>query len=115
MIATFLKNECDETTGITTFIYSVIGTEEELSDYSLLTCKYYGMEDGKPAYSSHWYYGKEDDFGKHSKKGYYFLRQQLFLYMEGKFGENSYKMLSDLFKDRNWLLYEKNLKRLGRI
>ena len=41
MMAIFKKKQTDETSGITTFIYSVIGTEEELSDYSLLKGKYY--------------------------------------------------------------------------
>lgn len=107
------KTHTDETTGITTFIYSLTGTEEELSDYSLLKGKYYGVVDGKPVYSSPWYFGKEDCFGKHLKKGYYFPRQQVFIHTwahTDQFGGNPYKILSDLDKDKNWLLYEKNIK-----
>ncbi len=112
MEATFLKSY-NKSNGKTIFIYSLTGTEEELIDYKSTAGVYYRTEDDKPLFYTPFYLGKYDILKKHTKKGHYFPSNQEFLEIKcitEKYGGNCYKTLYDQFKDKNWLLAEKNTK-----
>jgi hypothetical protein len=112
MEAIFLKSY-NKSNGKTIFIYSLTGTDEELIDYKSSAGVNYRTEENKPLFYTQYYLGKYDSLKKHTKKGHYFPLNQEFLEIKcitEKYGGNCYKILYDQFKDKNWLLTEKNIK-----